>query len=202
MGDGRVALILDVPAFARRAGVIAHGEIRAEKTAEAQKKERLTLLLLGGSDGERLAVPLDYVQRLEEFDAGIKERMGGLDVVQYRKEIICLARLEDLLEERRTTKRTEEGRQQPQAQEKISAIVVRSEASKDVILEVHRILGITKVEIEKLTPPSRACVRGSLVVQERVTELLDMPALLAKLRAENHLPGVLVGAETEQPHGR
>jgi len=200
LGDGRVALILDIPAFARRAGVIASREARAEQAAEVQKRERLTLLLLGGSDGERLAVPLDYVQRLEEFDAAAKERMGGLDVVQYRKEILHLARLEELLEERRTTKRTEEGRHPPATEGTISAIVVRSGASSQVILEVHRILGITKVEVEKLTPPTRAGVRGSLVVQERVTELLDMPALLSKLRADTNPAGVLVGVGTEQPH--
>jgi two-component system chemotaxis sensor kinase CheA len=199
LGDGRVALILDIPAFARRAGVIAERETRAEQAAEGQKKERLTLLLLGGSDGERLAIPLEYVQRLEEFACSARERMGGLDVVQYRKEILRLAHLEDLLENRRTTKRTEEGLNSA-ATEKIAALVVRSDASTTVILEVHKILGIVKVEIGKLAPPTRAGVRGSLVVQERVTELLEMPPLLAKLRAENHLPAVLVGAGTEQPH--
>ena len=199
LGDGRVALILDIPAFARRAGVIASRDMRAEQAVEGQKKERLTLLLLGGSDGERLAVPLEYVQRLEEFESSARERMGGLDVVQYRKEILHLAHLEDLLENRRITKRTEEGRN-PTATDKISALVVRADASTTVILEVHKILGIVKVEIDKLTPPSRAGVRGSLVVQERVTELLDMPVVLEKLRAESHLPGVLVGAGTEQHH--
>lgn len=128
--------------------------------------------------------------------------MGGLDVVQYRKQIIRLARLEELLEERRAARRTEEGRQAP-AQQKISAIVVRADDAREIILEVHRILGIAKVEIDQLTPPSRTGVRGSLVVQERVTELLDMPALLAKLRRLDNLlplvPGELVTAGIEQP---
>lgn len=201
LGDGRVALILDVPAFARRAGVVAGKETRAEQSAAAQKKERLTLLLLGGPDSERLAVPLEYVQRLEEFDPAAREHMGGLDVVQYRKQIVRLARLEDLLEERRAVRRTEEGRQAA-AQLKISAIVVRSDNTREIILEVHRILGIARVEIDQLTPPSRSGVRGSLVVQERVTELLDMPALLEKLKRLDNLlpllPGELVTAGMEQ----
>jgi two-component system chemotaxis sensor kinase CheA len=146
-----------------------------------------------------MGVPLDFVQRLEEFDAGVKERMGGLDVVQYRKEILRLVRIEELLEERRTVRRTEEGARPPAAQGRFFAIVVRSEKSPDIILEVHRILGIAKVEIEKLTPPSRAGVRGSMVVQERVTELLDLPALLSKV--EKPEVGDLVGARSENPHG-
>ena len=198
LGDGRVALILDVPAFARRAGVVAGQETRAEQAAASQKKERLTLLLLGGPDSERLAVPLEYVQRLEEFDPSAREHMGGLDVVQYRQQIVRLARLEDLLEERRAVRRTEEGRQ-PAPQLKISAIVVRSDDARETILEVHRILGIAKVEIDRLTPPSRTGVRGSLVVQERVTEILDMPALLDKLRRLDNLPGELVTAGMGRP---
>ena len=198
LGDGRVALILDIPAVARRAGVIAGRELHAEQTAATQRREKLTLLLLGGPDGERMGVPLNFVQRLEEFDAEVKERMGGLDVVQYRKEILRLVRLDELLEERRTVKRTEEGLHAGE-KAKFSAIVVRSEKAPDIILEVHRILGITKVEIEKLTPPSRAGVRGSMVVQERVTELLDLPALL--LRVERPEAGILVGARSENRHG-
>ena len=101
LGDGRVALILDIAALARRAGVVTARGIGAQELTDAQPKERLTLLLLGGSDGERMAVPLDFVQRLEEFPASAKELMGGLDVVQYRGEILRVVRLQELLENRR-----------------------------------------------------------------------------------------------------
>jgi two-component system, chemotaxis family, sensor kinase CheA len=199
LGDGRVALILDIAALARRAGVVSTRQQSAEQLADAQPKERLTLLLLGGSDGERLAVPLDFVQRLEEFPASAKERMGGVDVVQYRNEILHIVQLEQLLENRRSQQRDPQlsGAATP---EKISAIVVRSDSHHNVILEVHRILGITKVEIDRLTPPSRPSVRGSLVLQERVTELLDMPALLAKLRASHLDQPLLTPTELETPH--
>jgi len=194
LGDGRVALILDIPAFARRAGMVASQQLRPAQTAEGQRKEKLTLLLLGGPDSERMAIPLDCVQRLEEFEATAKERMGELDVVQYRNDILHLVRLQDLLQERRAARRTEEGVHPPAEQGKISAIVVRSDKSENIILQVHRILGIVKVEFEKLTPPSRAGVRGSLVVQERVTELLDLEALLAKVRKIKDTSDALVGA--------
>jgi two-component system, chemotaxis family, sensor kinase CheA len=198
LGDGRVALILDIAALARRAGVVNVRQQAGEQAADTQPKERLTLLLLGGSDGERLAVPLDFVQRLEEFPASAKELMGGLDVLQYRNEILRILRLEDLLENRRTQPRNPQGA----PSDKISAIVVRSSLHRTVILEVHRILGIAKAEIAQLTPPSRPCVRGSLVIQERVTELLDMPALLSKLQDFAPDPAALVPLETETPHVR
>jgi two-component system, chemotaxis family, sensor kinase CheA len=150
-------------------------------------------LLLGGSDGERMAVPLEYVQRLEEFAYSAKEPMGDLTVMQYRGEILPMVHLESLLDERRHAKRTAEGRNAI-AQDKLSAIVVRLGHSSNPILEVHGILGIAKVEIEKLTPPCRAGVRGSMVIQERVTELLDLPALLAKSPSLEERAKALVGA--------
>lgn len=200
LGDGRVALILDVPAFARRAGVVATREVRVEQAGNEQQRERLSLLLLGGPDGERMAVPLEFVQRLEEFEHEAIENSGGQNVLQYRNEILQVVRLGDLLEERRTVKRTVAGIHPDAGPAKMSAIVVRSENSQHVILEVHKILGITKVEIDKLTPPSRLGVRGSMVIQEKITELLDMVALLAMVR-EKARTAVLVGAGAEKSDG-
>lgn len=196
LGDGRVALILDIPAFIRRAGVIAEKDLAANEPVGLQQREKLSLLLLAGTDGERMAVPLEYVQRLEEFPPTAKEPMGELTVIQYRDEILPIVHLEALLDERRHARRTAEGKYPP-AQDHITAIVVRLGEASHLILEVNRILGIAKVEVDKLTPPSRAEVRGSLVIQERVTELLDLPTLLAKSRSLEERAMELVGAGTE-----
>lgn len=83
-----MALILDIPAFVRRAGVIVNRELETKAAADGKRKEKLSVLLLGGSDGERMAVPLDYVRRVEEFAASAKEPMGELTVVQYGDEIV------------------------------------------------------------------------------------------------------------------
>jgi hypothetical protein len=56
------------------------------------------------------------------------------------------------------------------------------------------------VEIDKLTPPSRPGVRGSMVIQEKITELLDMVALLSMMR-EKTRTAVLVGAGAEKSDG-
>ncbi|MGB7438223.1 MAG: chemotaxis protein CheW, partial [Candidatus Acidiferrum sp.] len=201
LGDGRVALILDIAALARRAGIVTIQQVGNEQAETGQKKEKLTLLLLGGNDGERMAMPLDRVQRLEEFQAAAKEPLAGRFVMQYRGEILPMVQLADLLEERRSKRRTDEGLQRGHDDGKISAVVVKSDTHKDVILEVHRILGIVKVEIEKLNPPSRAGVRGTLVVQERVTELLELEALLARMQQnEMAVEGVLAASGAIETH--
>ena len=201
LGDGRVALILDIPALARRAGVNIKRETRAEEAAQAQRRERMTLLLLAGPDGERMAIPLSSVQRLEEFDITAKERMAGHEVVQYRKEILLVIPLEGLLDERRSAPRTPEGLHPPAGNGRFSAIVVRMNNAQDLLLEVRRILGIVKTDVEKLSPASRAGVKGSLVVQERVTELLDLEFLLSRARLGQYGAPVLVGAGPENRNG-
>ena len=133
----------------------------------------------------------------EPIEATAKEPMGELTVVQYRNEILPITPLADLLDERRAQRRTEEGRNELPCEEKIQAVVLRLGEGKNVILEVRRILGIVKTEIENLTAPSRPGVRGSLVIQERVTELLDIAALLAHYRQPEMTTADLVGAGVE-----
>jgi len=203
LGDGRVALILDIAALARRAGMIAL-QAAGDRAESGSRKEKLTLLLLAGPDGERMALPLDCVQRLEEFDSAAKEPLAGQFVMQYRGEILPVVALMDLLDERRSKPRTEEGLHGARDEERVSAVVVRNEKKKDVIVEVHRILGIAKVEVDRLHEPSRAGVRGTLVVQDRVTELLEIDALLKRMPQGMTPEALLAGAgeRAGDSHGR
>src|SRR5262249_10732393 len=93
MGDGRVALILDVPGLARRAGVTGGGgqQARTKKHgAAAGPAGARQAVLLVAAGGSRLAIPLAEVARLEEFPRSAVERAGGRAVVQYRGEILPL----------------------------------------------------------------------------------------------------------------
>ena len=70
MGDGRVALILDVLGIGQRPGVLA--ESREQTRAASEQKtqagvEQQRLLLFRTGSFERMAVPLSLVARLEEF---------------------------------------------------------------------------------------------------------------------------------------
>ena len=102
MGDGRVALILDVlghrPAF-RGAGGMPRTGARGGGTEGASRdssSERLLLFRAGSFD--RLAVPLSLVARLEEFPQSSIEHAGGGEVVQYRNRILPLVSLAEVLE--------------------------------------------------------------------------------------------------------
>ena len=101
MGDGRVALILDVLGIGQRSGVLAESREQARAAAEQKAQsgiEQQRLLLFRAGSFERLAVPLSLVARLEEFPASAIEHAGGGQVVQYRNRILPLVSLRAVLE--------------------------------------------------------------------------------------------------------
>ena len=191
MGDGRVALILDVMGLARRSGVVSEIRERAlgdERTfAGGQASEqRQKILLFQGPDDGRMAVPLSLVTRIEEFPRSSLERTGSQEVVQYRGSILSLVRVAALLTERRRKPRfvpaepavTQDGKLQ---------VVVYTDEERSAGLIVDRILDISEENIANLQPASREGIQGSLVVQGRVTEILDLEELI-HTHAALHLP--------------
>jgi two-component system chemotaxis sensor kinase CheA len=182
MGDGRVALILDVLGIAQSSNVVSEVRARAlaEKEAEiaqAAQGERQTLLLFTGPDDARMAVPLDRVGRLEEFPLSSVERAGAVEMVQYRGELLPLMFLSEMLEERRSRLRHTPGPAKTASSDRLQGIVYSAEG-KRVGLVIDRILDIVEETIQVKSPPSRFGVQCTAVVQGRVTELLDMPVLL------------------------
>ena len=89
MGDGKVALILDVAGLAERSGV-GMVEPRAMPATDGHPREQGAervpeqLLLFRAGAQSRMAIALRSVARLEEFTREQVERVGDEDVVQYR----------------------------------------------------------------------------------------------------------------------
>ena len=183
MGDGRVALILDVLGLAQRANVI--GEVRdrtpmdhaAESTAVAAA-EKQTFLLFAGLDESRMAIPLNTLDRLEEFPVSQIEISGTQWVVQYRGQILPLIRLNLVLEPRRQKLR--EAQTLPLANSGPLQVLVLSHEGRSFGLVVDRIIDIVEDRAEIKTPATRSCVLYSAVIAERVTELLDIPAIVSR----------------------
>ncbi|MGM0424886.1 MAG: chemotaxis protein CheW [Thermodesulfobacteriota bacterium] len=103
MGDGKVALILDVPGLARiaelssMAGTERASEIKAEKQeAKAQQGSRHSLLLFRNAPEEHCAVPLNLVQRVEQINPEQIEVVGGKKVIQYRGGNLPVFALEEV----------------------------------------------------------------------------------------------------------
>ncbi len=173
MGDGRIALILDIFGLAQHARVLVENNDRgraaasaADNSETAANRRQLLLFSLPGRD--RLALPLDQASRLEEIPPARVERSGGREVVQYRGRIMPLVRLDRQLAG---------GVSAADAAAPLQVIVYQR-AGESVGLVVGRICDIVD-EAYELQPGSAAPgLLGSAIVQGRVTDFVDAPGLL------------------------
>src|SRR5262245_17781287 len=194
MGDGQVALILDVLGLAQRAGVVSGARDRAldEKPAVATGPagDRQAVLLCTGPDGGRIAIPLTQVARLEEFPRSAVERVGGRYVVQYRGEILPLVHISRALGRTgrgtrgtsRRRRRVGRGRASGRVNDSIQ-VVVHARPDRQVGLVVARILDIAEETIAARSRASRPGVLFTAVIQDRVTEVLDVEQLVGPATA-------------------
>lgn len=91
MGDGKVALILDVSGLAQMANLtslegadrVSEAAMQAAKEKKAEK-DKVSLLLFRNSADEQCAVPLGLVERIERIKVADIEKVGGKKVIQYR----------------------------------------------------------------------------------------------------------------------
>ena len=173
MGDGAVALILDVFGIAQKAHVL--GELRDRRRfgqdgeSEGDDQELVSLLVFRLGDDTRMAVPLETVSRLEEFERSRIERSGLSEVVQYRDSIMPLLDLADYF-----------GTAAERSQEELQAIVATHDG-RSVGLLVSAIEDIVETALDFKRGPDRRGVLGSVIVQGRVTEVLDAAGVISDL---------------------
>ncbi|MFN7954422.1 MAG: chemotaxis protein CheA [bacterium] len=169
MGDGTVALILDVVGIAQRAKILgASGERSLVDTADAAvaaSEDVQTFLLLGLGEHDRLALPLSLVARLEEVPASSVERAGGHEVVQYRGEILPLVHLSQHFA---TDSPTNDPLQ----------VVVYTERGASVGVVVDQIVDIVEERVTMQRTAARPGLLGSAVIQGRVTDLVDLASIV------------------------
>ncbi|MBL8251945.1 MAG: chemotaxis protein CheA, partial [Candidatus Competibacter sp.] len=183
MGDGRVALILDVLGIAQQAHILSdsHDQNPSGHLREAREREaeRQTLLVVRSPGNGRLAIPLAPVSRLEEIELKHVESAGDVDVVQYRGQILPLIRLKDILSERRSFDRSpypEESNASASAN--LLQVIVFGDGARRIGLVVDEILDIIQGVFEIKGRSTRGGVASTLVIQDRVTELFDVQSFL------------------------
>jgi two-component system chemotaxis sensor kinase CheA len=172
MGDGRVALILDVLGLAQQASVLS--EVRDQTVAKSaqgggETDQRQTLLVFNSGANARLAIPLSMVARLEEFPRSKIERSAGQDVVQYRGQILPLINVAEHMSSEETPAAAAADPLQ---------VIVYSEHNRSVGLVVGKIDDIVQQVISVKRPATREGVTGSVVVQDKVTDLLDVAGVI------------------------
>ncbi len=171
MGDGTVALILDVLGIAQSAHVVSQvserNAVNKLPAGSESRDERRSLLICKAGERERMAIPLSLVGRLEKFSRSAIEKSGQDDVVQYRGQIMPLLRLDNLL-----------GYGVADESQELFSVVVYSENGHSVGLVVGEIVDIVEDTVQLQETGGRPGIAGSAVIRGRVTELIDVPAVV------------------------
>ncbi len=165
MGDGKVALIIDVLGIAHEAGAVS--EIQDEAGSDGKGRQEgatnsQTLLIFSASGEDRLALPLSVVDRLEEFPRKSIENTTAGEVIQYRGEILPLVNLA-----------TQLGQACGESQDNVQVIVF-NQGQKRIGVLVDRIIDIVQETVEVQKGEQRKGIMGSAIVQENVVDLLDI----------------------------
>ncbi len=191
-GNGKVALILDVLGLAQRAKLLSESQDRymdanAESTTHGGEADRRPFIIANTTDGGHIAIPVDSVVRLEEFKRGCLEQAGSRTVVQYGGKILPLINLAELLQERRRKPRKIVGQDTKTANDVVHAIVY-SVDGYSVGLIVDRIQDIVDHSQTMQGPPTRKGTLGTIVIQERITEVFDVGSLQREICSMHKTP--------------
>ncbi|TVQ67124.1 MAG: hybrid sensor histidine kinase/response regulator [Balneolaceae bacterium] len=181
LGDGSVALILDVNGLAAK-GRVSHvaSEIEQERGLDADEEasELTSFLLFGNGPGEQFAIPLDAVGRIERIQWCDVEYFGGKRSMKYREGLLELFTLDDV------------ANVQAPDREATPVVVVSHTEGKTIGL-----LGTTPVNVVHLEPNLNTVmhrqtgIRGSMIIEGRTTLLADINEIVQQSTTQ---PGDLI----------
>ncbi len=180
MGDGRIALILDVTNLARMAELTSiDGTDRATEVAKAAEdmvraqKDKQALLTFRNSEKEQFAIPLNQVERIEKIKRSDIEELGGKKVMQYRGGTISLFAVDDV------------AMVQPLADHEDLLVIVFNIASQVVgLLAIGPIDAIEiNVSIDDVTLKQTG-IMGSIIIEGHTTMLVDIYEVVGTLHPE------------------
>ncbi|MGQ3891286.1 chemotaxis protein CheW [Legionella sp. CNM-4043-24] len=172
MGDGKISLILDPVGLAQKAGLISFNTQKSNAVqsahSHAESFEKQSLLLVRSGNDNLMAIMLDKVERIEEFPASSIEKSGLQEVVQYRNSIMPLIRLSKFINTNTETLSVDG---------KIQVIVCMSK-DKSYGFIIDQVYDVVEGVFDLQQEISRPGVLGTTVVEGKVTELLDIDAIL------------------------
>jgi two-component system chemotaxis sensor kinase CheA len=170
MGDGKLALILDVLGIASAAGITADTNEASIKKEVAETQvvadDRQKFVLFCGPGESRMALSLSSLARLEEIPVARIEHSGERLVVQYRGQILPLVRVSEVLLSPGRSVHESSDAENPAT----APVLVLNNEGHSFGLVVDRILDIVEQAIAVRAPATRPGILCSTVIADRVTE--------------------------------
>lgn len=97
MGNGEVALILDIDGIARKSGLVERlqaNPIRQDELYVAPVEEMISVLLFEIPGLHKIALPLDVIDHIIKLDSEQIQQNGNREVVYFNEQLMDLVRLE------------------------------------------------------------------------------------------------------------
>ena len=175
LGNGRVALILDIDGIAIQSGMVAKIQSRplnAESIQEKSSEEDVAMLSFELEGQSRLAIYLENVQRLEMISPKQVQRNGNRDVIQYGKEIMHLLYLNQYIE-------GANHRKTPSIEDEVIPVIVHYTNGIPVglvVSQVHDIIHVSK-NLHEANPPQKGLL-GCVSLNDQVINVIDLQEIL------------------------
>ena len=192
LGDGRVALILDVDGIAIHSGVVAKSQSRTlnkQEHEETVREEEASMLLFELRGLDKIAIPLEYVERLEVIKPQMIQKNGNRDVVKYGNDIMELLYLDHYIA----------GAQSAidEHPENLSVIVhyYNDLPVGLVVAQVHDIILVPK-KLHEANPPQQGLL-GCVSMGEKIINVIDVSEILmmSKMDHTNRYPQIIEMSE-------
>ncbi|MFC1523272.1 Hpt domain-containing protein [Thermodesulfobacteriota bacterium] len=177
MGDGRVALILDVANIAKTANLTSlEGSDRARELAlELAEDYKIihdyqSLLIFYSARDEQLAVPLEQVVRIEKIKADTIEIKGGRRVIKYRGATLALFSLDEVADVK------------PLAEQNNLLVIIFNVSGREVGLLAIEPINSKEISIGiDDTILKQTGIIGSATIDEKITQIIHVNQLFQTL---------------------
>ncbi len=180
MGDGTIALVLDIQGIASHTGVevIAADEKESEKNISSDGTDTQRVLVFKSGVKERFAVPLLLIRRVEEISPDRMERVGDKEYIPINGVPTLLLRMDRLLDVSPCDER-----------EEVYLLLPRHKSRPFGIL-ISRLIDVFPAPLT-LNEKSHTedGILGSGIIQDRMTLFPDVYRLLEKADPDARIMG-------------
>lgn len=172
LGDGRVIMILDPAAIARKFNVekeLHNLRAETEKHQAMQiksREEKASMLVFKAGDGARKAIPLAMVSRLHVFKESDITLSDDKIVVKYNENLMQLSLVAP--------------KTQKMGNGKITALIVADDRSGAAMgLVIDQVIDIVEGSLNLTTTTTREGIIGSMILGDMTVDVLDITHFLS-----------------------
>ena len=173
MGNGEVALILDIDGIARKSGLVERlqvNPIRQEERYVPVVEEMISILLFEIPGLHKMALPLDAIDHIIKLDSEQIQQSGNREVVYFNEQLMDLVRLEGYVSG--ASKEV----QAPSTRAPVLTFRNRDRLYGLVVKQVTDIIEVP-AKLHELSTPQKG-LNGCIIHNDQVINVLDLEEVL------------------------